>query len=483
MKVLPKRLREICLFSLLLAPAGAYATNGYFLIGFGAKSRSMGGVGVAYAQDGLAAASNPAGMAFADVSSMRADVGADLFNPPRSVRQDSAALESGFPGSDSGVNSDSGADLFLIPNMGMIYKFNRRMYIGMSAIGAGLGTRYNQDVPGKPGCLNGSTTDSGNPDNGVGSTLFNFNCNADSYTVGVALYQMQMLPSVAYKINKNHSIGASLALAVQSFRAYGLGAFQDLGFARSKEDVSGNGNDWSYGAGIRLGWSGKFFKQRLTLGSNYASRVYMTKFDKYRNLFAERGSLDIPEHFAFGSAFKLTDKLTLAADAQRILYSNVRSIGNTGPSAEDPGDLNVNGSCKGVPDDIDPDNCKLGGNDGMGFGWQDQWVYKTGINYDYSTNWSFRAGYNYGKSPVPDDQVLFNMLSPGTPEHHATVGFSYRPSNNIEWSFSGVHAFKNTIKGPTAFGPTGDANIDKNVDSTSISMRQWSLGVSFAYIM
>ncbi len=483
MKVLNKRLRDMCLVSLLLVPAGAYATNGYFLIGYGAKSRGMGGVGVAYAQDGLAAASNPAGMAFVDINAMRVDVGGELFNPPRSVRQDSAALEAGFPGSNTGVNHDSGANLFLIPNMGMIYKFNRQMYIGMAAVGAGLGTRYHQDVPGKPGCLNGSTTANGNPDNGVGSTFFNFNCNADSYNVGVQLMQMQMLPSIAYKVNKNHSVGASLAFAVQTFRAFGLGAFQDLGFAPSTEDVSGRGNDWSYGAGARVGWAGKFFDERLTLGANYASRVYMTRFDKYKNLFAEQGSFDIPEHFALGTAIKLTDKLTLAADTQHIRFSSVRSVGNTGPSVTDPGDLNVNGSCAGIADDVDPDNCKLGGDDGMGFGWQDQWVYKVGVNYDYNSHWSFRAGYNYGKSPIPDDQVLFNMLAPATVEHHATIGFSYRPSNNIEWSVNGMHAFENTIKGPSAFGPTGDENIDQNVDSTAISMRQWALGVSFAFKM
>lgn len=465
----------------LLVPSAAMATNGYFLIGFGAKSRAMGGVGVAYAQDGLAAAFNPAGMANAGVNTMRIDIGGELFNPPRAARQDSAALESGFPGASGPVNHRSGSNLFLIPNMGMIYKFNRKMYIGMAAIGAGLGTRYDQQVPGKPGCLQGTTTANGNPDNGVGSTFFNFNCNADSYTAGVTLYQMQMLPSVAYKVNKNHTVGASVALAVQMFRAYGLGAFEDLGFANTRSNVSGEGNDWSYGAGVRFGWAGKFFKQRVTLGANYASRVYMTRFDKYKNLFAEQGSFDIPEHFAFGTALKLTDKLTLAADAQRILYSDVRSVGNTGPSVEDPGDLNVNGSCAGVADDVDPTNCKLGGDDGMGFGWQDQWTYKVGINYDYNAAWSFRLGYNYGKSPIPDDQVLFNMLAPATVEHHATLGFSYRPSKNIEWSFNGMRAFENTIKGPSAFGPTGDENIDKDVDSVAITMKQWSLGVSFAY--
>ena len=75
--------------------------------------------------------------------------------------------------------------------------------------------------------LNGDTS------GGVGSTLFNFNCNADSPTAGVSLLQMQMLPSAAYRINKNHSIGASVAIAVQQFRAYGLQAFGAAGRLRS----------------------------------------------------------------------------------------------------------------------------------------------------------------------------------------------------------------------------------------------------------
>jgi len=476
MKVLTKRLRDICLFSLMLAPAGAYATNGYFLIGFGAKSRAMGGVGVAYAQDGLAAAANPAGMTEVGVGTMRIDIGGEFFNPPRAIKQDSNALETE---SSTGVNHRSGSNLFLIPNMGMIYKFNRKMYIGMAAIGAGLGTRFNQQVPGKPGCLNGDSVTSGG-----GSTFFNFNCNADSTTVGVSLMQMQMLPSAAYKITKNQSVGASLAIGVQQFRAYGLGAFQSLGFAATRNNVSGLGNDWSYGAGIRLGWTGKFLKNRVILGANYASRVYMTRFSKYKNLFAEHGSFDIPEHYAVGIAVKATKKLVVAADIQRIMYSSVRSVGNLGPSVIDPGDLNVNGSCSKTPSNPtgdDPGNCKLGGNDGLGFGWQDQMVYKIGLDYRYNAKWNLRVGYNYGKSPIPEDQVLFNTLAPATVQHHVTFGASYRPNRNIEWSANFMHAFKNTIKGPSAFGPTGDPTVDANVNSVAISMQQTAVGLSFAY--
>jgi len=444
----------------------SYATNGYFLIGFGAKSRSMGGTGVAYGTDGLAAAANPAAMADVKMDTMRVDIGGELFNPPRAVKHDSATL--GY------TDEKSGSNLFLIPNMGMVYKFNRRMTIGFAAIGAGSNTRYDQSVTGNPTCFGGNTS------GGTDSYFFNFNCNADSTTVGVNLMQMQMLPSVAYRLNKTHTVGASLALAVQTFRAYGLGAFQNLGFAPSTSNVSDQGNDWSYGAGIRVGWLGHFFKDRLRVGANYASRVYMTRFDKYKNLFAEQGSFDIPEHFALSIAVMPTNKITLAADIQKIRYSSIRSVANPGPNVRVPGDLNP--LCPG-DDGVDPKRCKLGGNDGMGFGWQDQMVYKVGVNYDYNAKWSFRVGYNYGKSPIPDDQVLFNMLAPATVEHHATLGFSYRPNTSMEWSVNYMHAFKNTIKGPTAFPPTANNGQAVVGDNASISMYEHSLGVSFAYKM
>ena len=43
--------------------SNAWATQGTHLAGYGAKAQSMGGASVAYPQDAIAAANNPAGMA------------------------------------------------------------------------------------------------------------------------------------------------------------------------------------------------------------------------------------------------------------------------------------------------------------------------------------------------------------------------------------------------------------------------------------
>ena len=237
MMLISKRAAALGIAIGLATPVSVFATNGYFLIGYGAKARSMGGVGVAFAQDGLAAAANPAGMTDVEMDTMRIDAGGEFFLPKRGFVNDSAKLESGFPGSDTGVKHRSGSNVFLIPTMGGIYKFNRKLTVGLAAIGNGANTRYDQTVPGKPTCMDGVTDDE-NGDQAIASTVYNFNC-LGSPTAGASLLQMQMLPSVAYKVNKNHSVGASLTLAAQQFRAYGLQAFG------TTEDGLGLG----YGAG------------------------------------------------------------------------------------------------------------------------------------------------------------------------------------------------------------------------------------------
>lgn len=413
------RLSVVVLAPLLAVPSLTQATNGSLLIGHGAKSRAMGGVGVAYAQDGLAAAVNPAGIANVGT---RADLGVMLFRPKRS------AWVPGFSGRDE---IDSGANLFLIPNMGGAYKFNRKMSFGFAAIGAGGGnTRYSEN-------------------------FFDFSGDPPP-TLGVNLMQMVMSPSVSYKLARNHAVGASLLIGVQSFRAYGVTAFADAGFSSNPRYVSNKGNDFSYGAGARIGWTSNFFKDRLTIGAAASSKVYMTKFDKYKGLFADEGSFDMPPIYAVGVAVKPTDKLTLAADFQYIDYSAIDAISNLGPTQFLP---------------LPPADRLLGAKNGLGFGWDDMKIYKIGASYDLNDRWVVRAGFNYGKSPIKDGQLLFNTLAPATVERHVTMGFTYKSSPNSEWSFAGMYALKNRQVAYDTFSG----------DNIRLSMHQYALDISYGY--
>ena len=62
------------------SPMTALATNGYFSHGYGTISKGMAGAGTALSQDSIAAATNPAGMAFVG---NRIDGGFEVFSPRR----------------------------------------------------------------------------------------------------------------------------------------------------------------------------------------------------------------------------------------------------------------------------------------------------------------------------------------------------------------------------------------------------------------
>ena len=451
MKQLSKKLLATAMLAGLIAPSIAQATNGYFLMGFGTKSRSMGGVGVAEGMDGFAAAYNPATMA--DIGT-RFDMSADIFWAPNVVTHSDGTLsettiveESNFE--DTGF-SKSG--IFLLPGMGGAYQYNEEITFGFAFIGAGMGTQYNQALPA-----------------GNSSYFFNFNGLGGDDKVGIKLMQVQIPLSIAYKMNKQHTVGASFVIGAQIFEAWGLKAFTELDFGISQENLSNMGTDTSYGAGIRLGWQGKFLNEDLIVGVNYSSRVYMTEFKDYSSLFAEQGDFDIPENYALGIAYKPTDDLALKFDVQQINFSDVASVGNPGPFSGNRTEFNP--LCPGQ----DTPECKLGGDKGMGFGWSNQTVYKLGVEYDFDSKLTVRGGLNYGAVTISPDNILFNMLAPATIEKHATVGATYDFSESIELSASYVHAFENTVEGQSLFQPEG-SNPDVITNNVALSMKQRSIG-------
>ena len=96
----------------------------------------------------------------------------------------------------------------------------------------------------------------------------NFNCGGGpanmlcgSGGLGVDLMQLIVAPTVAYKFNPRHSVGVSLLLGYQRFKARGLQAFDNAPgfppFTQSPGSVTNNGVSTSTGAGIRLGYFGR----------------------------------------------------------------------------------------------------------------------------------------------------------------------------------------------------------------------------------
>lgn len=435
----------------------AAATDGYFAHGYGMTAKGMGGVAVAMSKDSFGGANNPASMVWAG---NRLDLGVDLFSPKRDAsRQGAGPVGPGTVGING--SAESGKTLFAIPEFGYNRMLGDNMSVGVSAYGnGGMNTEYpGGQLPGNTACPGFNGTSPAGP--------FNLLCGTGR--LGVDLVQLVIAPTLAMKVGKDHSFGISPLIGYQRFKAEGLDGFQ--GFTASPATFTSNnnltnrGHDSSHGFGVRLGWMGKF-TDSLTIGAAYSTKMKMSKFDKYKDLFAEDGDFDIPRNYSVGIAFKASPALTIAADYQRIEYSGIKSVGN--PSTNTGNASPLTGFTVG----------SLGCSDCRGFGWNDIGAIKLGVEYQYSPTLTLRAGYNHSDNPIEGRDVTFNILAPAVVKDHLTLGFTYAVSKDSEITMAYMHAFKESLEAPSLFNAFGlPAGTEK------IQMYENSLGIAWAWKM
>ncbi|MGD9255287.1 MAG: outer membrane protein transport protein [Chromatiales bacterium] len=420
-----KRLLVAAISAVLSAPA--FATNGYAPIGVGQSAKGIGGAGIAYPQDTLAGGINPAGMVHLG---NRWDVGAEIFMPDRGYTLNSP---SPFAGSYDGTGSGLGESWFIIPEFGYNKMLSDDLSVGISVFGnGGLNTSYGTDHI---------------------FSAFAAQAGIPGAEVGIDLIQLFISPTVSYKVNERFSVGASLNLIAQSFEAKGLYAFTP--FSSDPTAFTNNNHDNSYGASLRLGLMYEI-NDRVTLGATYQTKGWMTEFDDYAGLFADGGDFDIPQNYGIGIAIKATDRLDIAMDIMRIDYGSVGAIGNS-PNVQKP----------------------FGADDGPGFGWDDQTIFKIGAVYQYNNQLALRAGYNYGENPVPTEGLGFalNTLAPGVSEHHLTLGFTWDLDENSSITGSYLHAFNSEVDGDFNV-PDGQGGT-VNLGSGYLEMSQNAFGISY----
>lgn len=414
--------------ALLFAATAAQATNGYFSHGYGTKAKGRGGASLAIADDTMAGANNPA--LLADVGN-RFDAGFDAFVPRR------GAERTGGPLGQFDFSEKSDRNLFIIPDFGVSRKLSQRITAGVTIYGnGGLNTDYQRG--------NTATCPTSLLSGGRGNPL------CGSGPAGVNLEQLVVAPTLAVRINDNHAIGVSPLFVYQRFYAQGLQLFGSFGYSSDSSKLTNNGTSGSQGRGYRVGYLGTFGP--VNVGLSYSPRIDMSKFKEYSGLFAGGGDFDIPTNKGVGVSWKVTNSLRLAADVNKILFSEVASVGNSRDGAT-PG-------C----------NC-LGTENGPGFGWSDVLVRKFGLEYAATQNLTLRAGYNKGNNPVGSEDVTFNILAPGVVTKHYTAGFTYKLSPSAELSAHYMRAPEVSVTGPSALPVPGPVEkIYMNQESLSMSL-------------
>ena len=429
-------IRRLLLVAAALAPLAAQATDGYFSHGYGMKSKGRAGASSAMTTDAFGGANNPATMAFAG---NRMDLGIDWFRPDRSASRTGSFGGAGFI---DGAEDGNEASSFLIPEFAYNRMLGTDLSLGITVYGnGGMNTEYPGTALDQGVCMGGAP-------NGIPANLL-----CGSGKLGVDLSQLIFAPTVARKFGGSQALGVSPLIAYQRFKAYGLQPFAAI--SSDPNNLTNRGYDDAWGFGVRFGYFAQI-SPALSVGAAYSTKIDMQEFDKYRGLFAEQGDFDIPENYNAGLAFKASPELTIAADYKRINYSKVASVGN--PS-------NVPGV----------GSAQLGASSAsIGFGWQDVNVFKLGVEYQWNSRLLLRAGYNVTDNPIQARDVTFNILAPGVVEDHLTLGFTYALQGGSEITMAYMHAFKNSVT-----GPSNNPNFPTGGATETISLSEDSLGISW----
>ena len=444
--------KAMLMLALILMPVVAQSTNGYFSHGTGLKNRALGGAGVAFPQDALAAATNPAGMAFVG---NRIDAGAVLFKPERGYSPDTSLAHGNGgaftlgPGSENSENRG-----FIIPSFGLNYMLSKQDAVGLSIYGnGGMNTSYD------------SGSASYDPF-GMRGAGVSFPGALGAGTAGVDLLQVFFNISYAHKFSDKVSAGISPLLTMQSFRSNGLDAFAPFTKtfvasqgAQMPSHLTQNGTDSAFGWGLQVGALAKDIAGMADLGISYRTKIDMEKWDDYADLFAEDGTFDIPSTLWVGLAIEVAENMMLVADYQRIWYGDSDAISN---------DLQNLFDCPALGGS-DLESC-LGGNRGAGFGWDNMDIFKIGLQWQARPHVTGRLGYSHASQPIGSDQVLFNILAPAVVEDHITLGATVTTRIG-DITLEAMHAFGHSVKGQNPFDPS---------QTIRLSMEQFEVGAAWS---
>lgn len=404
----------------LLASFDANATLGIFEHGTGIKSLGYGGISYIGIDESTAISANPA---LAISQGSRFDIGSDLL-----IVRGGTRFTGNLAGPDRHYASD-GKKYFPIPQMGMTLPIADHWAFGVSAFAAGLGPDY----PDSPYARFASTPEI-----------------AERSKVALNTFKVAGISLVlAHEVMPGQSIGLSANLQHQSLSIQGTEPFAPLSSA--PEFVGDQGQHGAFGGSITLGWTGKL-NPWLDGALSYRSPTWTQKIEQYRGILPDQGKLALPSIFGGALLIEPNPEWRVALEYQHFHYQGSNGFSNT---------IDLLGQGRA-----------LGTTDGPGFGWNNQNVYKLGLQYQATQSLVLRLGASYATQVMPRSQTLFNALAPATVRFNFTGGFTLAIDADSEISLFAAASEHGTVRGensiPAAFGG-GEADIDFQSINAGIS--------------
>lgn len=276
--------------ALALSATSAFATNGDTLIGTGAKSRGMGGIGIGMSHGAESALTNPA--LISSVKGTEISFGGTVFMPDVKT-----STGEGY--------SKSAADLSVIPEVSIAQKVSNEFSWGIGMFGtAGMGVDHRSETGG----------------------TFN------NYKMVTNLQLMQFAVPLAYTVD-NISIGIAPVLQ------YGSLDINYLTPALAQSTTQGVAQDFGMGYNVGLAYE----MSGLTLGASYKSAIdmsYRGQLSKATVQFGMNGGLGLadnleqPAEIGVGASYKMGGN-TFAIDYKQIKWSDAKGYKDFGWDDQD----------------------------------------------------------------------------------------------------------------------------------------------------
>lgn len=358
-------------FPALLVSVGytcdANAGYGVYLHNYGVQSGGSGGAGYSLVQDTTPLSANPALAAWLG---SRIDLIVEFVGPMSSV-----SIRDNAYGPDMTYRSSE--TRYWVPQAGWALQLDHGLAVGMTGFAAGVGAAYE-----------------GNPYERIGADR----------KVSVSFGQFGLSSVIAWKPVQDQALGLSINLSYQLFELQGLEIFAP--FSENSNRVSDQGNDGAPGIGATLGWYGRLTPS-LSAGAGYRTKTWTRRLKRYSGLFPDQGSMELPATFGGGLAWDFSPRGTLGLEVQRVMYGSESALGNRFSNLQ---------------------SHQLGADEGPGFGWRNQTIYKLGMVWQYTESVTLRAGYSRASQQIRSSETLLNALVPNTSTEHLTLGASwYRP--------------------------------------------------------
>jgi len=261
---------------------------------------------------------------------------------------------------------------------------------------------------------------------------------SDDRDIRWRMFNLQLAAAWAPNEKSSYGLGVILTRAdMKTTSVYGSGT---AGNGTPTTNSNPGTVDVAYGAGFQIGGVWDVYPT-VTLAADYHSRVYMQRFQKYKNVF--NSTVDRPATASIGMDYKYSPETIIALDFKHIMNDAIATM-NVTPA---------NG----------------------GFGWDNVNVIMLGAQHQLNDDLQIRAGWNYGNSPIADDRTFANVLFPAIVEHHFTAGGTYK-MDALEF---GLSAYVTPTRKQTDPG-TGDSYSVMGKD-TWLSHRQYGSQLSVKY--